>query len=238
MPSSSTSSAARARLSAGSPQDAIALLKRARRFRICSWPPVARDTVWGRTLTHSPKVFLPITNLCRDRCACTFRKDRTTPRRDHDARRRAPGRARCPAGMHRDSCARAKPELAFRSHLSCWPSSGTGRPSALPRLRIALDAIAPAHQRRRIDPRGDAAAVTAQRQQGSCWRTFRAAGRGAASPAPDKEPRLRLAMLDQAGARSSIHHRTVARHRQRPLAGASHAARSASCTGGTGTSRK
>src|SRR5262249_58657494 len=35
-----------------------------------------RDRYWGRTLTYSPKVFLPVTNLCRDRCTyCTFRKD-------------------------------------------------------------------------------------------------------------------------------------------------------------------
>ena len=30
----------------------------------------------ARTLTYSPKVFLPVTNLCRDRCTyCTFRRD-------------------------------------------------------------------------------------------------------------------------------------------------------------------
>ena len=35
-----------------------------------------RDRAWGRTVTFSPKVFLPVTNLCRDRCRyCTFRKD-------------------------------------------------------------------------------------------------------------------------------------------------------------------
>ncbi len=34
-----------------------------------------RDAAWGRTLTFSPKVFLPITNLCRNRCDyCTFRR--------------------------------------------------------------------------------------------------------------------------------------------------------------------
>ena len=34
-----------------------------------------RDQRFGRTLTYSPKVFLPVTNLCRDRCSyCTFRK--------------------------------------------------------------------------------------------------------------------------------------------------------------------
>ena len=34
-----------------------------------------RDRRFGKRLTYSPKVFLPVTNLCRDRCSyCTFRK--------------------------------------------------------------------------------------------------------------------------------------------------------------------
>ncbi len=34
-----------------------------------------RDQAWGRVLTYSPKVFLPLTNLCRDRCDyCGFRR--------------------------------------------------------------------------------------------------------------------------------------------------------------------
>ena len=39
-----------------------------------------RDRFKGRTVTYSRKIFLPITNLCRDRCSyCTFRKDPTDP---------------------------------------------------------------------------------------------------------------------------------------------------------------
>jgi 2-iminoacetate synthase ThiH len=39
-----------------------------------------RDRVKGKTITYSRKIFLPITNLCRDRCAyCTFRKDPDDP---------------------------------------------------------------------------------------------------------------------------------------------------------------
>ncbi len=35
-----------------------------------------RDTGKGKTVTYSRKVFLPLTNLCRDRCGyCTFRRD-------------------------------------------------------------------------------------------------------------------------------------------------------------------
>ena len=32
-----------------------------------------RDRVHGRRITYSPKVFIPLTRLCRDRCGyCTF----------------------------------------------------------------------------------------------------------------------------------------------------------------------
>jgi FO synthase len=34
-----------------------------------------RDAMYGRVLTYSPKVFLPVTNLCRNHCSyCTFRR--------------------------------------------------------------------------------------------------------------------------------------------------------------------
>jgi FO synthase len=34
-----------------------------------------RDRQWGHRVTYSPKVFLPVTNLCRDRCDyCSFRR--------------------------------------------------------------------------------------------------------------------------------------------------------------------
>jgi 7,8-didemethyl-8-hydroxy-5-deazariboflavin synthase CofG subunit len=39
-----------------------------------------RDLFKGRTVTYSRKIFLPVTNLCRDRCSyCTFRKDPNDP---------------------------------------------------------------------------------------------------------------------------------------------------------------
>ncbi|HSE98079.1 MAG TPA: 7,8-didemethyl-8-hydroxy-5-deazariboflavin synthase subunit CofG, partial [Blastocatellia bacterium] len=35
-----------------------------------------RDRLKGRAVTYSKKVFIPLTNLCRDYCGyCTFRKD-------------------------------------------------------------------------------------------------------------------------------------------------------------------
>jgi FO synthase len=79
-----------------------------------------RDRAHPGTVTYSPKVFLPITNLCRDRCSyCTFRKDPTSPgawtmRRDEirDWLRR--GRAQgCTEAL---MCLGDKPERAFRSY--------------------------------------------------------------------------------------------------------------------------
>jgi 7,8-didemethyl-8-hydroxy-5-deazariboflavin synthase CofG subunit len=54
------------RLADASPADVRALMTRA---------ATVRDAARGRTLTYSPKVFLPITNLCRNRCEyCAFRR--------------------------------------------------------------------------------------------------------------------------------------------------------------------
>src|SRR4029078_12373748 len=39
-----------------------------------------RDLIKGRRITYSKKVFIPLTNLCRDYCVyCTFRKDPGQP---------------------------------------------------------------------------------------------------------------------------------------------------------------
>ena len=61
MPPSSVTD--RSDLLAASPE-ALGVLARAR-----------RDALFGRTATYSPKVFIPLTELCRDRCGyCTFAK--------------------------------------------------------------------------------------------------------------------------------------------------------------------
>lgn len=47
---------------------------------LCAAARERRDRVWGTTLTYSPKVFLPITNLCRNRCDyCSFRRSPGDP---------------------------------------------------------------------------------------------------------------------------------------------------------------
>lgn len=79
-----------------------------------------RDRSKGRTVTYSRKVFLPITNLCRDRCSyCTFRKDprdpgawTMSPEEIHDwlDRGRMQG---CKEAL---MCLGDKPELAYSSY--------------------------------------------------------------------------------------------------------------------------
>jgi len=79
-----------------------------------------RDRTWGRIVTYSPKVFLPVTNLCRDRCTyCTFRKDPGDP----DAWTMSPEeihvwatRGRALGCMEALMCLGDKPEIAYRSH--------------------------------------------------------------------------------------------------------------------------
>src|ERR1039458_6724959 len=48
--------------------------------RVMATAVAMRDRAKGRDVTYSRKVFLPVTNLCRDRCTyCTFRKDPGDP---------------------------------------------------------------------------------------------------------------------------------------------------------------
>lgn len=79
-----------------------------------------RDRHKGRTVTYSRKVFLPVTNLCRDRCSyCTFRKDP----RDPDAWTMSPEdlqswleRAQKQGCKEALMCLGDKPENAFSSY--------------------------------------------------------------------------------------------------------------------------
>src|SRR5215469_7801468 len=87
-----------------------------------------RDRGKGREVTYSRKVFLPVTNLCRDRCTyCTFRKDPGDPgawtmtleeiaqwsRRGH--------KLGCKEAL---MCLGDKPELAFKEYRATLQSLG------------------------------------------------------------------------------------------------------------------
>ncbi len=79
-----------------------------------------RDRAKGRVVTYSRKVFLPVTNLCRDRCTyCTFRKDAGDP----GAWTMAPAeiaqwsrRGRALGCREALICLGDKPELAFKEY--------------------------------------------------------------------------------------------------------------------------
>jgi FO synthase len=87
---------------------------------LCEHASELRDEVKGRVVTFSPKVFLPITNLCRDRCRyCTFRKDpwddgawTMTEEEVRDWSRRG-ARLGCQEAL---MCLGDRPETAFRQY--------------------------------------------------------------------------------------------------------------------------
>ena len=89
-----------------------------------------RDRHKGRTVTYSRKVFLPVTNLCRDRCSyCTFRKDPDDP----DAWTMSPydiadvlDRGREQGCKEALMCLGDKPELAFPQYRATLKQYGHG----------------------------------------------------------------------------------------------------------------
>jgi FO synthase len=164
----------------------------------------------GRTVTYSPKVFLPVTNLCLDRCSyCTFRHDPDEP----EAWTMLPEdvRACCRAGRARGCiealmCLGDKPERAYRAYrrtlavLGCdstvdyvaaccaialeegmLPHSNAGLLDGEEMLRLKPLNVSLGLMLESASPR--------LRQRG-----------GPHHHAPDKEPSLRLAMIAAAGA--------------------------------------
>jgi FO synthase len=168
-----------------------------------------RDRVWGRTVTYSPKVFLPVTNLCRDRCTyCTFRKDPDDP----DAWTMLPEEIRIWSERGRRLgckeallCLGDKPEVAFRAYRETLAGLGhrttaeyVERASA-----IALDAgllphtnagLLSAAEMERLKPLNVSLGLMLEnvsprlRERGQVHQW-----------APDKDPALRLQMLREAG---------------------------------------
>jgi 7,8-didemethyl-8-hydroxy-5-deazariboflavin synthase CofG subunit len=168
-----------------------------------------RDAHWGRTVTYSPKVFLPITNLCRDRCTyCTFRKDPGDPEawtmrpaeiRAWSERGRALG---CREAL---LCLGDKPELAYPSYRE--ELAGLGHPSTAAYVqaasRIALDSGLLPHTNAGILTAAEMAAlrpvnVSLGLMLESISVRLRRRG-GVHQWAPDKEPAVRMRMLEEAG---------------------------------------
>ncbi len=169
-----------------------------------------RDRGKGHAITYSRKVFLPITNLCRDRCTyCTFRKDPGDPgawtmmpaeiaewsRRGHELG--------CKEAL---MCLGDKPEVAFKEYRATLDTLGVrstieyvGRACA-----IAIGEGLLPHTNAGLMSRDEMAMlrplnVSMGLMLESISPRLRARG-GAHQAAPDKDPALRMKMIDEAGA--------------------------------------
>jgi FO synthase len=169
-----------------------------------------RDRAWGKTVTFSPKVFLPVTNLCKNRCGyCSFRRSPNQP----GAWTMTPteigdwlDRARDTGCAEALLCLGDKPEGVFPSYrrqLAEWGHEGTVD------YLVAASELALA---RGLLPHTNAGLLTADDMArlkpvnvslGLMLETAsdRLGERGMAhEAAPDKRPALRLQMIAEAGA--------------------------------------
>jgi len=168
-----------------------------------------RDQGKGREVTYSRKVFLPVTNLCRDRCTyCTFRKDPNDPGAwtmtlaeiaQWSARGREMG---CKEAL---MCLGDKPELAFRQYRDLLAARGAR--STVEYVAFACEAAL----QQGLLPHTNAGIMT--REEMSRLRPLNASmglmlenisprlrHRGGVHQwAPDKDPAVRMRMLNEAG---------------------------------------
>lgn len=168
-----------------------------------------RDAAKGRTITYSRKVFLPITNLCRDRCSyCTFRRDPDSPdawtmTRTEIAQYLEAGRQQgCKEAL---LCLGDRPEAAFSSHRRTL--AALGHRSTVGYVREACEMTLAAG----LLPHTNAGLLSRDEMQwlrpinvslGLMLESVSPRLRRRAMPhhrSPDKEPTRRLAMIEEAG---------------------------------------
>ncbi|MFP6600372.1 MAG: 7,8-didemethyl-8-hydroxy-5-deazariboflavin synthase CofG [Deltaproteobacteria bacterium] len=168
-----------------------------------------RDRRWPTTLTYSPKVFLPVTNLCRDRCTyCTFRRDPGQPGEwtmspaeisDWSVRGRRLG---CIEAL---MCLGDKPEVAFRGFKDLLGSYGCNSTAEYVALacRLALDEGLLPHTNAGLLSKDEMAMLRPLNvSMGLMLENISPRLRGRGMPhawAPDKEPSARLQMIEEAG---------------------------------------
>ncbi len=169
-----------------------------------------RDRAKGRRVTYSRKLFLPITNLCRDRCTyCTFRKDPHDPGAwtmapeeiaDWSARGRALG---CKEAL---MCLGDRPERAFAEYRKTLAGLGAASTAEYVAIacRIALDHGLLPHTNAGVLSGSEMAMLRPlNASMGLMLENVSPRLRLRGGPhrwAPDKEPAARLGMIDAAGA--------------------------------------
>ncbi len=168
-----------------------------------------RDRGKGRDVSYSRKVFLPITNLCRDRCTyCTFRKDPDDPGAwtmtlgEIAAWSRRGGELGCKEAL---MCLGDKPELAFKEYRETLRSLGASSTIeyVARACRTALDQGLLPHTNAGIMTRDEMATlrplnVSMGLMLESISPRLRQRG-GVHQWAPDKDPAVRMRMIDEAG---------------------------------------
>jgi 7,8-didemethyl-8-hydroxy-5-deazariboflavin synthase CofG subunit len=168
-----------------------------------------RDRGKGRDVTYSRKVFLPITNLCRDRCTyCTFRKDPGDPGAwtmmpDEIALwSRRGAELGCKEAL---MCLGDKPEVAFKEYRETLATLG---------VRTTIEYVGRACEiaiAEGLLPHTNAGLMTSDEMRAlrplnvsmglmleNISPRLRARG-GVHQAAPDKDPALRIKMIDEAG---------------------------------------
>jgi FO synthase len=168
-----------------------------------------RDRGKGRHTTYSRKVFLPVTNLCRDRCTyCTFRKDPGDPGawtmrpEEIAAWSRRGAELGCKEAL---MCLGDKPEVAFKEYRETLRELGVrttieyvGRA-----CEIALDEGLLPHTNAGLMTRDEMAMLRPlNASMGLMLESISPRLRGRGGPhqaAPDKDPALRMKMIDEAG---------------------------------------
>jgi FO synthase len=167
---------------------------------------VVRDGAHGRRVTFSPKVFIPLTMLCRDRCGyCTFAKA--------PARLESPyltpeevlavARAGRAAGCHEALFTLGeRPELRYPVAAEWLAAEGYGSTveylAAMCRLVVEETGLLPHANAGALYPDELAALRPVTASQGMMLESL-AEGLAAHRGAPDKEPARRLATLEAAG---------------------------------------
>ena len=168
-----------------------------------------RDRTKGKTITYSRKVFLPVTNLCRDRCAyCTFRKDPNDP----DAWTMTPmeiadvlGRGQKQGCKEALMCLGDKPELAFPQYREKLEAFGHGTTAeyVFRACEMALEQGLLPHTNAGVLTREEMLMLKpVNASLGLMLENIspRLSARGMPHfSAPDKDPRVRVQMLEEAG---------------------------------------
>ncbi|MGA2409010.1 MAG: 7,8-didemethyl-8-hydroxy-5-deazariboflavin synthase CofG [Candidatus Binataceae bacterium] len=168
-----------------------------------------RDRAKGRDVTYSRKVFLPVTNLCRDRCTyCTFRKDPGEPGAwtmtlsEIAEWSRRGAELGCKEAL---MCLGDKPELAFKEYRAMLAALGvrnTIEYVAQACAAASAEGLLP-HTNAGIMTRGEMALLRPlNASMGLMLESIapRLRQRGGVHQwAPDKDPAVRMRMIDEAG---------------------------------------